>query len=171
MPLLNAYACRKRIEYSCRHIAKDARILEIGCGSGWFSDYLKNNGWENYTSLDLESPADIVGDIRNWKELGIDAKSFDVIVGFEIVEHVHCFGELHCILKDDGLLILTSPVPHFDWVCRIMERLGLNQKRTSPHDHLINFKNIPYFRPVQLKRIGGIIQWGAFKKMSGNKDD
>jgi 2-polyprenyl-3-methyl-5-hydroxy-6-metoxy-1,4-benzoquinol methylase len=164
MPILNAYACRKRIEFSCPYISKDAHILEIGCGGGWFADYMKSHGWDNYIGLDLAPPADIVGDIKYWTELGIREKSYDVIVGFEVIEHVNCFQELHSILKDDGVLILTSPDPHFDWICKVLEFLGLNQKRTSPHDHLVNFKDVPYFKPIRLKRIGWLIQWGVFKK-------
>ena len=86
MPILNTYACKKRVEYSCRYIPKDARILEIGSGGGWFGDYMKNNGWRFYTGLDIEPPADIVGSILDWKEIGIQEKSFDVVVAFEVVD-------------------------------------------------------------------------------------
>ena len=67
MPILSAFAKKKKKEYFLEKIHKNKYILEIGCGSGWVSDYLKENGWTNYTGIDIVPPADIVGDIRNWK--------------------------------------------------------------------------------------------------------
>jgi SAM-dependent methyltransferase len=164
MPLLSKYAQKKRIEYSVKDIPKQARILEVGCGNGWFGNYLKRNGWENYVGLDIAPPADIVGDILDWRELGIKEGSFDLIIAFEVVEHVNCFQESFDILKPGGLLILTSPVPHMDWLCKLLEMAGLNQKRTSPHEHLLYFKDIPLFRPLDIKTIGFMMQWGKFRK-------
>jgi SAM-dependent methyltransferase len=166
MPLLSKYAQKKRIEYSVKDIPKQAGILEVGCGSGWFGNYLKRNGWENYVGLDIVPPADIVGDIRDWRKLGIKQNSFDIIIAFEVVEHINCFQDFFDILKPDGLLILTSPVPHMDWLCKLLETIGLNQKRTSPHDHLIYFRDIPLFKPLDIKKIGFMIQWGKFRKLS-----
>jgi len=153
------------MRYFFRDVPKDAQILEVGCGDGWVGTYLKKNGWVHYTGVDLCAPADIVGDIRDWKSLGIRPESYDVIVAFEVVEHVHCFKEFLDILKPGGLLMLTSPLPHMDWLCRAFEGVGLNQKRTSPHDHLIYFRNIPLFQSVELKTIAFMSQWGIFRKM------
>ena len=128
MPLLSKYAQKKRIDYSVKGIPKQARILEVGCGNGWFGNYLKSNGWENYVGLDIVSPADIVGDILDWRKLGIEEQSFDLIIAFEVVEHVNCFQEFFDILKTGGLLILTSPVPHMDWLCKLLEAIGFKTK-------------------------------------------
>jgi SAM-dependent methyltransferase len=114
--------------------------------------------------LDLHPPADIVGSILEWERLGLQASSFDVVIAFELVEHVVCFREMFALLKPGGLLMLTSPVPHMDWLCRILEILGLNQKRTSPHDHLVHFTDIPLFEPVTLKTVGLMAQWGIFRR-------
>jgi SAM-dependent methyltransferase len=163
MPLLGEYARRKRIEFFTPYIPKEAKVLEVGCGDGWFGSYLKSNGW-NYVGLDIVPPADIVGDIRNWEQLAIEKESFDVVVAFELVEHVPCFQEFSDIMKPAGLLMLTSPVPHMDWLCRVLEFIGLNQKRTSPHDHLIYFRDIPIFQPLKVKTAGFVGQWGIFRK-------
>jgi hypothetical protein len=42
--------------------------------------------------------------------------------------------------------MLTSPLPHLDWIAWILEVIGLSQKRTSPHDRLIYFGDVPYFQ-------------------------
>ena len=70
MPALSEYARRKKIEYFLSGVPKSARILEIGCGSRWVGEYLRANGWTHYVGADLVPPADIVGDIRNWRERG-----------------------------------------------------------------------------------------------------
>src|SRR5438093_1241994 len=82
-------------------------------------------------------PADIVGDIRSWRSLGIAPESYDAVVAFELVEHVDCLDDLHAILKPGGRLLLTSPVPSRDWICRWLERMRLTQSRTSPHSFLV----------------------------------
>ncbi|MHC4148121.1 MAG: class I SAM-dependent methyltransferase [Planctomycetota bacterium] len=165
MPLLSGYARKKRIEYCTKDISRDAKILEVGCGDGWFGKYLIENGWQNYVGLDLAPPADVVGDIRDWRKYEIEEESFDVIIAFEVVEHVNCFQELFDILKPGGLLVLTSPVPHLDWLCKLLELAGLNQKRTSPHRHLVYFdKDIPFFEPLEVRTIGFMMQCGRFRK-------
>ena len=163
MPLLARCAQKKRISFFTPHIPQGSRVLEVGCGEGWFGHYLKAGGWD-YVGLDIRPPADIVGDIRDWSSLGIEGGSFDVVIAFELVEHVHCFQEFNDILRPGGLLMLTSPVPHMDWLCKVLEFIGLNQKRTSPHDHLIYLRDIPFFQPLQLKTVGLIGQWGVFRK-------
>jgi 2-polyprenyl-3-methyl-5-hydroxy-6-metoxy-1,4-benzoquinol methylase len=164
MPLLSDYAKKKKIHYFIKNIDKESKILEIGCGSQWLSDYMKSNGWKNYIGLDINPPADIVGDLKCWKELGLEKKSFDYIIAFEVVEHVDIFDECFDLLKDNGLLLLTTPVPHMDWILKFFEKLGLNQHRTSPHDHLIYLDKLEKFIPVDFKKVAFLSQWGKFKK-------
>lgn len=164
MPLLSDYARQKKIEYFFRDIPREARILEIGCGAGWVREHFTRQGWTGYRGLDLVPPADVVGDIRRWRDIGLEASSFDVIVAFEVVEHVDCFAECHELLRPGGRLLLTSPVPHMDWVMKILESLGLNQKRTSPHDHLVYFEKVPWAGKKDIRRVKGLAQWGIFTK-------
>jgi len=164
MPALSNYAQSQKIKYFLDPLPKDARILEIGCGSRWVGDYLKANGWNNYVGADLVPPADIVGDIRDWRAAGLSPASFDAIVAFEVIEHVDFTQEALALLKPGGLLLLTSPVPHMDWVMKALEAVGLNQRRTSPHDHLVYFEDLPSFEPVSLQRKAGLSQWGILRK-------
>ncbi len=96
--------------------------------------------------------------------MGIKPESFDVIMAFELIEHVDCTQEFFDILRHGGLLMLTSPVPHMDWLCQAFESVGLNQKRTSPHGNLVYFKELKLFQPVEIKIVGGMAQWGTFRK-------
>ncbi len=164
MPLLSDYAQRRKIEYFLDPLPRDARILEIGCGSRWVGDHLRGNGWTGYVGVDLAPPADLVGDIRDWRGLGLAPASQDVIVAFEVIEHVDLTQEAFDLLKPGGLLLLTSPVPHMDWVMKLLEGVGLNQRRTSPHSNLTYFDRIARFEPVSIRRKAGLSQWGILRK-------
>lgn len=164
MAIISEFARKKKIQYFLEQIPKNTSILEIGCGSGWVGDYLKANGWTDYTGIDIVPPADICGNILNWKELGLKEDSFDVIIAFEVVEHVDCFKECWALLKPSGMLMVTTPVPHMDWFLVILEHLGLNQKRTSPHNNLIYLKNVSCFKHKKIKIIMLLAQWGFFIK-------
>lgn len=164
MPIISDYAQKKKINYFLKDIDKDSKILEIGCGSQWLSNYMKSNGWKNYIGLDIVPPADIVGDLKSWKNLGLEANYFDYIIAFEVVEHVDIFNECFDLLNENGLLMLTTPVPHMDWILKILEKIGLNQQRTSPHDHLIYLNNLQKFHTVELKKVAFLSQWGKFRK-------
>jgi len=125
---------------------------------------MKSNGWDNYVGIDIVPPTDIVGDIRLWKQLGLKQNSFDYIIAFEVVEHVDIFQSCFDLLKDDGVLLLTTPVPHMDCILKIFEKMGLNQKRTSPHNNLTYLSKIKLFTPIVLNKKAGLAQWGKFKK-------
>ena len=164
MPLLSALARRRKLAYFLAGLPKTARILEVGAGGGWAGDYLKTNGWAHYTGLDLVPPADLVGDVRDWPALGLAAGSFDAVVAFEVVEHVDCFAACRDLLRPGGRLLLTTPLPHRDWVMKWLERAGLNQRRTSPHDHLVYLDRVPGFAARRVRVVGGLSQWGVFVK-------
>lgn len=164
MPLLSSYARARKVPFFFHDLPKESRILEIGCGDAWLGTHLRAKGWRHYVGLDLKPPADVVGDIRAWQALGLEPASFDAIVAFELVEHVDCFAEIHALLKPGGRLMLTSPAPNMDWLCQWLERVHLTQSRTSPHDHLIWFEDVPLFKPLAIRRVGLVAQWGIFTK-------
>ena len=164
MPLLSEYARRKKTRYFLESIPKQARILEVGCGGGWVRDYLKGHGWEHYTGIDLKPPADVVGDIRRWRELGLRPESFDVIIAFEVVEHVDCLNDCYDLLRPGGSMLLTTPVPCMDWALKLLETVGLNQKRTSPHDHLAWISRSPCFEHKNVRIVGLMSQWATLVK-------
>jgi hypothetical protein len=60
--------------------------------------------------------------------------------------------------------MVTTPVPHMDWAMKMLEWVGLNQKRTSPHDHLIYLEEAPCFEERVTKRVAFLAQWGILIK-------
>ena len=166
MPLLSNYAKRKKINFFLKKIPKDAFIMEVGAGSGWVGEYLKENGYLNYIGMDIQGSADVIGDIKNINSLPFKPSQFDVIIAFEVIEHVPLLDECRYFLKDGGLLMLTTPLPQMDWLCKLLENLGLNQKRTSPHDHLVNIKRLSNFMTEKYKIVGFMGQWGTYQKIA-----
>lgn len=162
--LLTRRARRMRAAHFLDRIRADEKVLEIGCGSGWVKEYLRERGHHRHVGLDLHAPADIVGDIRNWRGLGLREAAYDVIIAFEVVEHVDCLDDCHRLLKPGGRLMITTPIPSKDWLLRIMEGIGLNQRRTSPHSHLTDLRAVPGYRDMDIRIIAGLSQWAILTK-------
>lgn len=164
MPALSSYARHKKIQYFLDPIPKQERILEIGCGSKWVGDYLNDQGWSDYHGNDLVPPADTVGDIREWSELGLKPDYFDWVIAFEVVEHVDIYPAVEALLKPGGKLLVTTPLPKRDWVMKVLERVQLNQQRTSPHSNLHVLKSVGGLELQEYRLVGGLSQWGVFSK-------
>lgn len=147
-------------------ISVTMNVLEIGSKDGWVGAYLASKKVVQYKTVDLVGPADYVGDIRNYKALGIPESFFDIIIAFEVIEHVECASDIAALLKDGGQLLLTTPHPDWDWLCFVLERVGLSQKRTSNHINLVNLEKngLKGLEPVLIKRVGIMSQWGIFVK-------
>ena len=62
---------RKRVKFFLPYIRPDDKILEVGSGTAWFKRALADAGCNNYRCIDLKAPADIIGDIVQWKSLGL----------------------------------------------------------------------------------------------------
>ncbi|MEN3308163.1 MAG: hypothetical protein V7603_4365 [Micromonosporaceae bacterium] len=171
-PLLSQYARKRKLEHFFGYVDRGARILEVGCADGWVGSYAIGNGWTDFVGIDLAQPATppshefVCGDVNTWRELGLAPESFDAIIAFEVIEHGDFFDSLHALLRPGGKLIVTTPKPNMDWACRILESVGLNQRRTSPHTHLIDLRDLPEgFRPVEVSVKAFISQWGVFEKV------
>ena len=161
---VQAWARKNRIHFFLPFIQVGDRVLEVGSGEGWFRKAVEAAKPVDYLTLDIDAPADIRGDVRDWRKFGLEPASFDVIVAFEIVEHTDCFEDCYELLKPGGLMLITTPMPYADWVLKILEALHLTQQRTSPHDHLVYLENIPRFLRVAERNPFGLGQWAVFRK-------
>ena len=161
---LQTWARSNRIRYFLPSIKSRDRVLEIGSGDAWFRAAVESAVAVEYVTIDIEQAADIRGDIRDWRRLGLEAGHFDVIVAFEVVEHVDCFQDCLALLKPGGLLLITTPVPGMDGLLKIAEALHLTQKRTSPHSNLVDLENVQGFIHEQSRKPFHVAQWAVFRK-------
>jgi SAM-dependent methyltransferase len=166
VPILSGIARKLKKLYFLNTVSKDDTVLEIGCGDGWVGRYLRERGVDRVIGIDTHPPAAVVGDIREWRNLGLDAESFDVIVAFEVLEHVDCMDDCFALLKPGGRLLVTSPYPSADWFLEKLEKWKLNQARTSPHDHLIYLRGTAQFQIERMWRPLGMSQWCIFRRES-----
>lgn len=147
-PLLSLISAHHKFNLALKHFPAGISILEVGSGSGAFAQRLLKNGYR-VTTLDRQGSADIIGDINNWRALGIQNASFDAVVALEVIEHVDCLAALKQICRPGGLIMLSSPHPDWDWLLNILEKCGLLQRRTSAHKNLLDFEQLPLVAVVR----------------------
>lgn len=164
---LSKYVRDKKLAHFMSFVSKDAKILDFGCASGWATSWIRENGWTNVVGLDLFPPADVIGDIHEWQQLGLEPHSFDAIVAFEVVEHGDFAAALRELLKPGGFLLATTPVPHMDWACKTLEAARVLQKRSGEHTNLCDLRKYPGFEVVDHRVKGVVSQWGVLRP-SGN---
>jgi len=104
-------------------IKKGMRILEIGPGFGGFYKYLQDVKGVDYLGLDLDP--EIVKFTNNYFhtndfkfqqfETLNDKSGFDLIVAFEVLEHVEnptgVIDKVHQLLRPGGVFVGTTPYP------------------------------------------------------------
>ena len=105
-------------------LCRGKRVLDVGCGVGYGSDYLAAEGAAEVVGLDISEEAIAYANRHycrpNLRYLRADALhlpsdlgSFDVIVALEIFEHVSDPGclldQLSHHLREDGVLLVSTP--------------------------------------------------------------
>ncbi len=95
------------------------KILDIGCGSGAYLNYLRKKGWQ-VAGLDVSPLA-----VKQTRRLGIECfmsevynadfrpESFNVVTAINTIEHMHnplrSLKKINEILKKNGTLIIVVP--------------------------------------------------------------
>ena len=102
-------------------VGKNKRVLEMGCGKGFVSQRLKQNGCI-ITAIEIDKKNAeaakrfcekvFIGNIETMKP-NFKPKSFDVITFGDVLEHLYnpanVLQQVKPFLKDDGLLIVSIP--------------------------------------------------------------
>ncbi|MHC4757358.1 MAG: class I SAM-dependent methyltransferase [Planctomycetota bacterium] len=104
-------------------IDKDSPILEVGCGPGYFMEFLENQGFSNVKGIDISAEqvelarkrgfnaeiADVFEYLQDKKDV------FKVITAFDFIEHftkdelMELLPLLYNALKEKGKLITETP--------------------------------------------------------------
>jgi SAM-dependent methyltransferase len=99
-----------------RHFPPDARLLDVGCGTGWmaehFGDYTGIDGSQEAVAAAAEKGRAILhGDVG--RPLPFPDEDFDAVVLKDLLEHVAdpvaVVGEVHRVLRPGGRVFASSP--------------------------------------------------------------
>lgn len=99
-----------------RHFSASARLLDVGCGSGWLADH-----FSDYTGIDSSPEAIAVGarhgrnvmlaDVN--ERLAFGDEEFDAVVLKDVLEHVgdpvELVREVRRVLRPGGRVFASSP--------------------------------------------------------------
>jgi len=166
-----------------KHFPKDknTKILDLGCGSGDLIYFLDKKGYEYIEGVDISyqqiqlahklniknvSFGDIYGNLASKK-----SNSFDVVVSFDVLEHLDndellvLIDEVYRILKKEGRFIIHVPnadSPFFGSVRygditheRAFNNFSLTQLiRATGFESIVTFED----RPI-IKNFKGLIRW------------
>jgi len=103
--------------------AKDKFVLDFGCGHGYGTNYLAqvakkiigvdlNSNYIRYAKKRYQS-RNLQYSISNQKETNLQKSSFDLIVCYEVIEHVENIHQvlqtIKSLLKPDGIFIASTP--------------------------------------------------------------
>lgn len=138
---MNMYDTKKRVSVVYDELLKDVdlkgkKLLDAGCGTGWFSKRAVERG-AKVTSMDLgeklleqvarkcESER-VVGSLLG---LPFADNTFDMVVSSEVIEHTpdptKGMQEMLRVLKPGGILILTTPNKFWYWSVWIANKMKL----------------------------------------------
>ena len=113
--------------FSRLNVAKNLKILEIGCGTGYFCNYLIKKGYKQISGCDVAESAIrfakrnfssiefsmIKGDILPYKD-----NEFDVVLSFDVIEHIpnveKHFSEVQRVLNGSGKYFFGTPHKYWD---------------------------------------------------------
>ncbi|MGH7896490.1 MAG: hypothetical protein ACREQQ_00940, partial [Candidatus Binatia bacterium] len=65
--------------------------------------------------------------------------------------------------KRGGKLIVSTPVPRWDWLLWLGEQVGVCQPRTTPHSNLLWIDDLPW-KLIRRRLLFGVVQLGVLVK-------
>ncbi|WP_100332361.1 class I SAM-dependent methyltransferase [Bacillus xiapuensis] len=144
------------IEKNVNKKIEDIRLLDVGCGTGWFLEIAKEKGVKCH-GLELgEDLASFTSERLNipiWNQqlsdLHTDEK-FDVITMFDLIEHVedplNLVNAAKSLLNKDGILVIFTP--HYDSVA--IQVMKSESNLIMPAEHLSYFTEQSIYRLAEL---------------------
>lgn len=144
-------------------LGKKCRILDIGCGAGFLTNYLAKQGHEVHgvdlseKSLKIAREGDLTKSVRYQRssayELPFSSEYFDVVCAMDLLEHVEEPGqvvkEAARVLKPQGLFFFHTF--NRNWLSYLMVIKGVEWcfYNTPQHMHVYSF----FIKPKELKEI------------------
>ncbi len=164
MGFISSYVDRKRIEKTLPFLSKEMKILDLGCGDGWFTKYLNSIG---YDCVGVEPS------IKNHHpfyhgtadKIPFPENHFDCVIMFEVIEHIQpsCYAEINRVLKSKGKIILSTILPESDKLIHLLSKIKIVAPYITPHINLVHIESLPW-KLITNSRILKLDQFGVFEK-------
>jgi 2-polyprenyl-3-methyl-5-hydroxy-6-metoxy-1,4-benzoquinol methylase len=132
---------------------KTNKLLDVGCGIGYFLEVAKERGWEVYGTEYTDRAIEICeGKGIAMKQGKLDPsnyepETFDVITSFEVLEHINNPVEeitnFNSLLRKGGLVYLTTP--NFNSLLR--------HRLKDRYDVITYPEHLSYYTPSTLKKL------------------
>jgi len=132
---------------------KTNKMIDVGCGIGYFLEEAKKRGWEVYgteftdEAIEICSKKEIKMNKGALNPNNYDSQEFDVITSFEVIEHINNpqeeLANFYKILRKGGLVYCTTP--NFNSLLRYR----LKEK----YNVLCYPEHLSYYTPKTLKHI------------------
>jgi 2-polyprenyl-3-methyl-5-hydroxy-6-metoxy-1,4-benzoquinol methylase len=135
---------RELIYQLVSNLPKNARILEVGCGSGINLLMLQNKGFTDLTGVEPSAGMKQNIGIPIFNNLDQICSSFDVILLLDVLEHIPndsaMLRQLERIMADTGKIIITVPAFKFLW--SIHDELNKHYRRYNKKMLRIAVRNV-----------------------------
>lgn len=113
---------QRRVGMLTREIRPEMHVLELGCGTGYFTKELVKTGGK-ITAIDISpelvdiATQSVYGPgvefkLENAYEMGFPSLSFDIVLGSSVLHHLeidNALAECYRVLKPGGAMFFTEP--------------------------------------------------------------
>ena len=113
---------QRRVKMLTASIKQTDKILELGCGTGYFTKEIVSSG-AFVTAIDISpelltiakkeiTASNVSFEIENAYELSFKDNTFDLIIGSSVLHHLEikkAICEMHRVLKPGGRIFFTEP--------------------------------------------------------------
>ncbi len=139
--VMSHYELNKRIHLIFEQLLPDTlagkRVLDMGCGTGWFTHELIKRGGEVVSSdighqlllATRTKTAESSLVVNSLEALGFVDACFDIVLCTEVIEHTpnprQAVAELMRVLKPGGVLVLTVPNRVWQFSVAVADKLGI----------------------------------------------
>lgn len=150
-------------------LEKNAELLDVGCGGGYFLEYFRNSGHRCFgVEFGEQAAKEASKKFDVWcgefPDLEIDGK-FDLIVFRGVIEHVPCpklyLNKAIDQLKQNGLIYITS-TPNSEAFCCNLFKEKWNMHR--PQEHIMHFGAHHFDEYFQLQGFQKILQHNFYEE-------
>jgi len=114
------YMMKKKMKFICKLSGKQTgKILDVGCGTGYFLNYAKGKGWET-AGIEKNEHARNTAEkqfglyVKHEKHIyNFPKENFDTITLWHVLEHLEdlddIMGKIYNLLLPDGIAVIAMP--------------------------------------------------------------